>query len=73
MVYNCSKNNGAAPIISNEAAAIVSEFINRKRLAKLGIVSNCKDISFLKAECLIHVSSEFDRLENEEMKRKSRK
>ena len=55
---------------TNEAAPLLAEFNQRRRLAKLGYQFDPGSLSVFKAECFILIDSEIDRLESEAMKAK---
>lgn len=50
----------------------VSFFIERKRLGVLGYTSSLDDLDSYTATCLLLVSQELDKLEQEEMKKKQK-
>ena len=53
----------------NEAFPVVQEFFQRKALAKIGFHGgSLSDVSFEKAERLLEVHNEVERLRSEEMK-----
>lgn len=58
---------------SNRAQGIVHEYIQRQKLAKLGFVSDLSKLSAEKAEAFCLISSEVERLQNEDMKNKTRR
>jgi hypothetical protein len=47
-------------------------YIERKRLAALGYTSSMDDLDCYTASCLLLVSQELDKLESEDMKKKSK-
>jgi hypothetical protein len=49
---------------------LVHEYIGRQRLAKLGFTSDLSKLPSWKAEAFVFISSEVDRLQSEEMKRR---
>lgn len=56
----------------NEAAPLLVEFNQRRRLAKLGYQFDSRSLSAWKAECFSLIDAEIDRLESEAMKAKTR-
>lgn len=54
------------------AAPIVSEYIERKRLAGIGFTSPLSDLPAWKAEAFVFIDSQLDKLQAEEMKKKQR-
>jgi hypothetical protein len=54
----------------NEAASFIAEYSQRKRLAKLGYVSNISELSALKAEIFGIIDVELDKCQNEDMRSK---
>lgn len=58
---------------TNDAYPLVSEYSQRRRLAKLGYTSNISELSAWKASVFVMIDSEIDRLESEEMKKKRQK
>lgn len=57
----------------NEATPVVSEYLTRLRLAKIGYTSDMRNLSVTKGEAFLFISQELDRLESEEMKRKAKR
>ena len=56
----------------NEASTLVSEFLERKRLAVLGLQTDLGSLSAFKADCFLVVDSEFEQLRAEDAKRESK-
>jgi hypothetical protein len=56
--------------LSNEAAPFVAEYLQRKRLAKLGYTSNISGMDALKAEIFGIIDVEMDKCQAEEMRSK---
>lgn len=54
----------------NEAASFIAEYSQRKRLAKLGYVTNISELSALKAEIFGIIDVELDKCQNEDMRSK---
>jgi hypothetical protein len=54
----------------NEAASFIAEYSQRKRLAKLGYVSNISELSAIKAEIFGIIDVELDKCQNEDMRSK---
>jgi hypothetical protein len=52
---------------TNEAAPLLAEFNQRRRLAKMGYHFDIRRLSAWKADCFVLIDSEIDRLECEEM------
>lgn len=56
----------------NSASTLVSEFLERKRLAVLGLTTDLRSLSCFKADCFLVIDSEFETLRAEDAKRESR-
>jgi len=52
---------------------MIKEYIQRKRLASLGLISDLKSIPAYKVDALIYIDSEFERLANEKAKKAGKK
>jgi len=57
--------------MQNGAAHYIAEYSHRKRLAKLGYVTNISELSAHKAEIFGIIDCEIDRCQNEEMRSKN--
>jgi hypothetical protein len=51
----------------------VNEYLERKQLATMGIVSQARDVSAFKCDCFLLIHAEFDRLRENERKREREK
>lgn len=58
---------------TNMSQPVVSEYIQRQRLAKLGYTSDISKLPTWKAEAFCLIGSEVDRLQSEDMKQKHNK
>lgn len=58
---------------SNETAPIVNEYFTRKMLAKMGMSFNVNDLDDFDIEAFSFIQSEWNRLENAELKRKAKR
>jgi len=56
-----------------EAVHIFAEYVQRKRLAKLGYTSNIDDLESWKAEAFIIIDTELDACQNREMKKAAKR
>lgn len=56
--------------LQNEAAPFIAEYIQRKRLAKLGFTSDISSVSALKAEIFGIIDVELDKCQAEDMRSK---
>lgn len=56
----------------NDAAPLVSEFIDRTRLAKLGFQASEEDLEVWEVEAVVAIGAEFERLEAEETAKRSK-
>ena len=54
----------------NEAASFIAEYSQRKRLAKLGYVTNISELCAIKAEIFGIIDVELDKCQNEDMRSK---
>lgn len=55
---------------ANEAAGLVSEYVYRKRLAKLGFTSDIGKLSAWKAEAFVIIDTELDECQRRDMMNK---
>lgn len=58
---------------TSPATPLVVEYLERKRLAKLGITTSTSEISAFKSDTLLLIDAEFDRLREADSKRKAKK
>jgi hypothetical protein len=58
--------------VQDRATSLVREYLMRRHLAKIGLVSDISRMPFAHAMALEEVGNEFDRLEVAEMKKKSK-
>jgi hypothetical protein len=56
--------------MTNEAAPFVAEFVQRKRLAKLGYTSSISELDALKAEIFGIIDVELEKCQAEDMRSK---
>lgn len=57
--------------MQNAASVFVSEYVYRKRLAKLGFTTDIDGLDSISAEALILIDSEIDDLQAKEAKKKN--
>lgn len=55
--------------LQNEAAPFLAEYCQRKRLAKLGFVTNINELSAYKADIFSMIDAEIDSIQIEQSKR----
>ncbi len=58
--------------LSNETAVWLDEYSTRRRMAKLGYMTNFADLDVEKAEAFCFIDAEIERLEMEEAKKSKR-
>lgn len=57
--------------MQNEAAPFVFEYVERKRLTKLGYTSPLSELSALKAEIFVMIDIELDKCQSDEARSKN--
>lgn len=55
----------------NEAAPYIAEYSQRKRLAKLGYVTNASELDAIKAEIFAIIDTELDKCQSDDMRSKN--
>ena len=58
---------------ANSITPFINEYVERKRLAKIGLTSSYDDLPYIKATIFNMISEKLEKIEEEELKKKTAK